>query len=93
MPTEEFEITIDKNNIDPDLVDMDSFGEKVELAVISKAFTRSNLESLNIKPNLYYWAPYIGKKNWKMFHYIKYRTPKSKKQHCKKNTEMMTAGK
>ena len=63
MPTEEFEeITIDKNNIEPDLVDKDSFGEKVGLAVISKAFTRSNLESLNIKPNLHYWAPYIGKK-------------------------------
>ena len=63
MPTEEFEeITIDRNNIEPDLVDMDSFWEKIELAVISKAFTRSNLESLNIKPNLHYWAPYIGKK-------------------------------
>ena len=63
MPTEEFEeITIDRNNIEPDLLDMDSFWEKIELAVISKAFTRSNLESLNIKPNLHYWAPYIGKK-------------------------------
>ena len=63
MPTEEFEeITIDRNNTEPDLVDMDSFWEKIELAVISKAFTRSNLESLNIKPNLHYWAPYIGKK-------------------------------
>ena len=69
MLTEEFEeITIDKNNIEPDLVDMESFWEKVELAVISKAFTRSNLESLNIKPNLHYWAPYIC---------IKYRTQKS----------------
>ena len=48
MPTEEFEeITIDRNNIEPDLVDMDSFWEKIELAVISKAFTRSNLELLN----------------------------------------------
>ena len=63
MPADEFEeITIDKNNIDPDLVVMDSFRGKVELAVISKAFTRSNLELLNIKPNLYYCAPYIGKK-------------------------------
>ena len=35
---------------------------KIELAVISKAFTSSNLKSLNIKPNLHYWAPYIGKK-------------------------------
>ena len=63
MSTEEFEeITIDRNNIELDLVDMDSFGEKIELAVISKAFTRSNLKLLNIKSNLYYWAPYIGKK-------------------------------
>ena len=63
MPTEEFEeITLDRTNIEPDLVDMDSSGEKIELAVISKAFTRTNLESLNIKPNLHYWAPYIGKK-------------------------------
>ena len=47
IPTEEFEeITIDKNNIDPDLFDMYSFWEKVELAVISKAFTSSNMESL-----------------------------------------------
>ena len=36
--------------------------EKIELAVISKGFTSSNLKSLNIKPNLHYWAPYIGKK-------------------------------
>ena len=64
MPADEFEeITIDKNNIDPDLVVMDSFRGKVELAVISKAFTNSNLELLNIKPNIYYCAPYIGKKN------------------------------
>ena len=35
---------------------------KIELVVISKAFTRSNLKSLNIKPNLHYWAPYIGRK-------------------------------
>ena len=63
MPTEEFEeITIDRNNTEFDLVDLDSFGEKIELAVISKAFTRSNLKLLNIKPNLHYWAPYIGKK-------------------------------
>ena len=63
MPTEEFEeITIDRNNIEPDIVDMDSFWEKIELAVISKAFTRSNMKSLNIKPNLHYLAPYIGKK-------------------------------
>ena len=63
MPADEFEeITIDKNNIDPDLVVMDSFRGKVELAVISKAFTNSNLELLNIKPNIYYCAPYIGKK-------------------------------
>ena len=63
MPTEEFEeITIDRNNIEPDLVVMDSFAGKIELAVICKAFTRSNLKSLNIKPNLHYWAPYIGKK-------------------------------
>ena len=41
---------------------MNSFWEKVELAFISKTFTRSNQESLNIKPNLYYWAPYISKK-------------------------------
>ena len=38
ISTEEFEITTEKNNIDPDLVDMDSFWEKVELAVISKTF-------------------------------------------------------
>ena len=64
MSTEEFEeITVGKINIDPDLVDMDSFGEMVELAIISKAFTHSNLELLNIKPNLYYWAPYIVKIN------------------------------
>ena len=49
---------------EPDLVDMDSF-------------TRSNLKSLNIKPNLHYWALYIGKKDKKMFQYIKYRTSKS----------------
>ena len=61
MPTEEFEeITIDRNNIEPDLVDMDSFWKKIELAVISKAFSCSSLKSLNIKPNLHYWAPYIG---------------------------------
>ena len=62
--TEEFEeITIDRNNIEPDIVGMENFWEKkIELAVISKAFTRSNMKSLNIKPNLHYWAPYIGKK-------------------------------
>ena len=50
MPTEEFEeITIDRNNIEPDLVDIDSFWEKPELQVISKAFTCSNLKSLNIE--------------------------------------------
>ena len=48
---------------EPDLVDMESFGEKTELAIISKAFTRSNLESLNVKPNLHFWTPYIGKKS------------------------------
>ena len=53
MPTEEFEeITIDRNNIEPDLVDMDRFWEKIKLAVVSEAFTRSNLKSLNMKPNL-----------------------------------------
>ena len=63
MPTAEYEeITIDRNNIEPDLVDTDSFWEKIELVVISKAFTCSNLKSLIIKPNLHYWAPYIGKK-------------------------------
>ena len=63
IPTEEFEeITIDKNNIDPDLFDMYRFWEKVELAVISKAFTRSNMESLIIKSNLSHWDPYICKK-------------------------------
>ena len=63
MPTEKFEeIPIDKNNVDPDLVGMDSFWEKVELAVISKVITRSNLELLNIKPYLDYWALYIEKK-------------------------------
>ena len=63
MPTEEFEeITIDRNNTEPDLDDMDSFWEKIELAVTSKALTHSNLESLNIKLSLHYWAPYIGKK-------------------------------
>ena len=40
MPTEEFEeITIDRNNIEPDLVDIDCFWEKTELQVISKAFS------------------------------------------------------
>ena len=54
MPTEEFEeITVDKNNIDPDLVDKDTFWEKVKLAVISNGFTRSNLKLLNVKPYLY----------------------------------------
>ena len=55
MLTEEFDkITWDKNNIDPDLVHMDSFWEKVEVAVIFKTSTHRNLESLNIKPNFYY---------------------------------------
>ena len=55
MSTEEFEeITIYRNIIETDHVDMDSFWEKNELAVISKAFTRSNLKSLNMKPNLHY---------------------------------------
>ena len=48
--------------IESDLVDLDSFWQKIVLAVISKAFTRSNLKLLNIKPNLHYCAPYIGKK-------------------------------
>ena len=86
MPAEEFEeITIDRNSTEPDLVDMDSFGEKIELAVISKAFTCSNLESLNMKPNLHYWTPYIGKKHKEMFQHIKYRTPKSKDVYWKKH--------
>ena len=80
MPTEEFEeITIDKYNIDLDLVDMDSFWEKVELAVISKAFTRSNLESLNKKSNLHYWAPDIGKKTRTCFNILNTEHRKVKK--------------
>ena len=63
MPTEKFEeITIDRNNIESDLVEMDSFWKKIEWAVISKAFTRNSLKSLNMKTNLHYWAPYIDKK-------------------------------
>ena len=42
--TEEFEeITIDRNNIEPDFVDTDSSWEKNKLAVISNAFIRSSL--------------------------------------------------
>ena len=42
--TEEFEeITIDRNNIEPDFVDTDSSWEKDKLAVISNAFIRSSL--------------------------------------------------
>ena len=53
MLTEEFEeITIDKNNIEPDLVDMESFWEKVELAVISKAFTQPGITKYKTKSSL-----------------------------------------
>ena len=42
--TEEFEeITIDRNNIEPDFFDTDSSWEKNKLAVISNAFIRSSL--------------------------------------------------
>ena len=62
MPTEEFEeITIDRNNIEPDLGHGQFWG-KTELAVISKSFTRSNLKWLNIKPNSHYWVSYVRKK-------------------------------
>ena len=92
MPAEEFEeITIDRNSTEPDLVDMGSFGEKIELAVISKAFTCSNLESLNIKPNLHYWTPYIGKKTRRCSNIL--NTEHRKVKTCTEKNIEMTAGK
>ena len=48
--------------IDLDEVNTDKFWERVELNIMSNIFSRVTLKSLNLKPNLYFWAPYIGKK-------------------------------
>ena len=59
------EINADNENdaaIDLDEVNMDKFWERVELNIMSNTFSRVTLKSLNLKPNLYFWAPYIGKK-------------------------------
>ena len=54
------EINADNENdevINLDGVNMDEFWERVELNVMSKAFSRVTLKSLSLKPNLYFWAP------------------------------------
>ena len=79
-------------NIEPNFVNMDSCWEKVELVVISKAFTRSNLESLNIKPNLHYWTLYIGKKTRICSNILNSEHRKVRKG-TKKTLKMMTAEK
>ena len=59
------EIDADSENdevIDLNEVNMDECWERVELNIMSKAFSRVTLKSLSLKPNLYFWAPYIGKK-------------------------------
>ena len=47
--------------IDLDEVNMDQNSEKVELYIISKAFSRVKMKSLRLKPNLYFWETYFGK--------------------------------
>ena len=48
--------------MDLDEVNMDEFWRRVELNIMPKVFSRITLKSLSLKPNLYFWAPYIGKK-------------------------------
>ena len=47
--------------IDLGEVNMDENSEKVELYIISKAFSRVKMKSLRLKPNLYFWETYFGK--------------------------------
>ena len=47
--------------IDLDEVNMDEIWEKVELNIISKAFSRVKMKSLRLKRNLYFWETYFGK--------------------------------
>ena len=47
--------------IDLGEIKMEEFWERVELNVMSIAFSRITLKSLSLKSNLYFWAPYIGK--------------------------------
>ena len=47
--------------IDLDEVNMDENSDKVELYIISKAFSRVKMKSLRLKPNLYFWETYFGK--------------------------------
>ena len=51
------EINIDNENdaaVDLDEVNMDECWERVELNIMSKAFSRVTLKSLSLKPNLYF---------------------------------------
>ena len=59
------EIDADNENdaaIDLDEVNMGEFWERVELNIVSKAFSPVTLKSLSLKSNLYFWVQYIGKK-------------------------------
>ena len=55
---------INGDNENDAAIDLDEVNiwERVELNIISIAFSRVTLKSLSLKPNLYFWAPYIGKK-------------------------------
>ena len=55
---------INGDNENDAAIDLDEVNiwERVELNIMSIAFSRVTLKSLGLKPNLYFWAPYIGKK-------------------------------
>ena len=58
------EIVADSENdevIDLNEVNIDECWERVELNIMSKAFSRVTLKSLSLKPNLYFWTPIVGK--------------------------------
>ena len=67
--------------IDLDEFNMDEFWEKVELNIISKAFTWVKIKSVSLKPNLYFWAPYFGKNLQRCINFLNTEHKKIRRVH------------
>ena len=48
---------------------------------MSKALSRVTLKSLSLKPNLYFWVPYIGKKTRRYVNVLNTEHKKARQVH------------
>ena len=71
--------------IDLDEVNKDQFWKKVKSNITLKTFSRVTLKLLSLKPNLNFWAPYIGKITWPCVDVLNTEGKKIRRAHQSKD--------